>query len=190
MTNFIPDIKTYSAEDFISTIYKLYRDECSFWLMQKFGIGKEDAIDIFQNTIIIFYEKVVCEKGNIPLDKLRPFLYGIARNKGLEYLRSLEKYATERFENIQCPISDQIEEKVKIEYQFDIINKGLDKLSAASKKILSLFYFQGKSISEITIIMGYKNSETTKNMKYKSLQKLKREVESIPDTFSLKILTV
>jgi len=178
MRNYIlkPNLTPSSGNQLLKNIYLQYKGECTYWLMQKFGLGKEDAIDVFQNTVIILHDKIENHKLDLPAEKLKSYLFGIARNKGLEYLRSLDKYVTTNYAEQILKDSTTIREKELIEKKIEAISEGISLLSKSSQDIIMLYYEQHKSISEITEILGYKNNETTKNMKYKSVQKLKRIV--------------
>lgn len=178
MRNYIPkpDFSPTSGNHFLETVYLQYKGECTYWLMQKFGISKEDAIDVFQNTVIILHDKLENQKLDLPAENVKSYLYGIARNKGLEHLRSLDRYITKNYAEQLLNDSYSIKEKELLEKKINAISEGLSQLSKASQKIITLYYDKHKTIPEITSIMGYKNNETTKNMKYKSLQKLKKLV--------------
>jgi DNA-directed RNA polymerase specialized sigma24 family protein len=115
---------------------------------------------------------------DLPSDKIKAYLYGIARNKGLGYLRLLDKYVMTNYAQQILNNAASIREKEIIEIKIDAISKDIPQMSEASQKIITLYYEKHKSISEITEIMVHKNNETTQNMKYKSLQKLKKLVNS------------
>lgn len=180
MRNYLrkPDLSPSSGNQLLEEIYLRYKGECTYWLMQKFGIGKEDAIDVFQNTVIILHDKLENQKLDLPAENIKAYLYGIARNKGLEHLRSLDKYITTNYAENILKDASTIREKELLEKKIEAISVGISQLSEASQNIITLYYEKHKSITEITRIMGYKNNETTKNMKYKSIQKLKSVVKT------------
>jgi len=159
----------------IETIYEQCQTECCFWLMHKFGLVREDASDVFQNTMITIYKKMVDQRLNLPATKLKSYLYGVACNKGHEHIRAMDKVMLHNPLAINYDLQDNDEAHLQ-EVKSSAIKVGLSKLSNSSQTILKLYYTESHSIAEITQKLGYKNHDTTKNMKYKSLQKLKKVV--------------
>jgi len=49
-------------------------------------------------------------------------------------------------------------------------------LGEPGRTILELYYYHGKNMEEIAELLQYKNSATAKNLKYKSLLRLKKIV--------------
>ena len=70
----------------------------------------------------------------------------------------------------ESPVPDTYEQKLKL-----VIQK-LAELGEACKAILELFYFERRSIPEITQALDFANVNTTKSRKYKCNQRLKKLV--------------
>ena len=50
----------------------------------------------------------------------------------------------------------------------------LEQIGDPAKSLLELYYYHGMSMEEIAQKLGYKNSSTVKNLKYKFLNRLRK----------------
>ncbi len=107
---------------------------------------------------------------------IKTYLYAVAKNKWREAQRAAAKHSTLTVASAARQRQDTAD--VAEEEKLQRVLFHLTRLRDTSRKILHLYYYQRRSISEITEIMGYKNDSTTKNMKYKSIQRLKRLIET------------
>jgi RNA polymerase sigma-70 factor (ECF subfamily) len=67
-----------------------------------------------------------------------------------------------------------------------LISTTLSKIGDPCYRLLELFYFVQKTMEEISVELGYKNPETTKNQKYKCMERLRKMVEEERSGFQLK----
>ena len=142
-------------------------------LILKNGGDLDDAKDVFQEAMIILYDKI--SAGSFELhSKLKTYLYSVSRNVWLKRLSKKGIYS-----NI-----DDIEEKVAVEedverykekdQQFAMMEEALDKLGEPCQTIIKDFYIRGLNMQEICEKFGYTNADNAKNQKYKCLQRLKK----------------
>jgi len=161
----------------VKKIYLDYRKYCINWLLNNFSTDINTALDIFQLAVTIFYNKTI--KVDFPSDNLneRNYLIGICKNLMKSHLRASKKMEpiTELIE-LNYPQSHPDEDTEFKKRRIKKILKTIDSLNEPCKTILELFYFKGYTIEEISQVMGYKNKNTTKNMKYKCICKVKKLV--------------
>lgn len=76
--------------------------------------------------------------------------------------------------------SMQIEEDTQ-EYQrkMDIVHRAMQELSDTCKKLIELRYFTELTMESICELLGYKNPDTAKNLKYKCMRILRRKVSNM-----------
>ena len=152
-------------------IYYLCRVNCQEWLQKEFKCSPEDAEDIFQMSILILYDNVVNGKLQVLTSNVNTYLLGIAKNKALELMRKRKYYISDEIlSNVLTYITSE-EPDVK-EEQLNLAWQSLDELGDPCKSILIQYYYNDKSMEEITSMMNYKNTDTTKNQKYKCLKRL------------------
>lgn len=170
MTDWIQEVKTNENEA-LKKIYTLCRQDCILWLQKEFNCSADDAIDIFQVSMMIFYDNVVSGKLIQLTSDLLTYINGIAKNKAMELYRSRKNLVS------SDALKDMVvhfvsEESESNEDQIILASQSLDELGDPCKTLLIHYYYYDKSMDEITKIMQYKNADTTKNQKYKCLKRL------------------
>ncbi|SHM13670.1 RNA polymerase sigma factor, sigma-70 family [Chitinophaga jiangningensis] len=135
---------------------------------------EDDAKDVFQEAIIILYEKAC--KGDFTLtSRLKTFLYSVCRHLWLKKLQSnhgMYALPTELEEII--PAEEIVDDHEAKDEQFRIMEKAMDSLGQPCKTILEDYYLHKHSMQEIAEKFGYTSSENAKNQKYKCLMRLKK----------------
>jgi RNA polymerase sigma factor (sigma-70 family) len=136
--------------------------------------SEPDAKDLFQEAVIILYEKVQ-EGGFVLTSKLKTYIYAVCRRLWLKKLQGQAWQGTisEELEDI-TPVEDTIEEAEKRDEQYVIMEKAMSHMGEPCKTILEDYYLHKRSMQEISEKFGYTNSENAKNQKYKCLMRLKK----------------
>ena len=163
------------GEKLLKEVYSNYRDEFLLWALNNHSCTLEEAKDVFQQSVIIFYENISSGKLTHITTQLKTYIFGIGKNKLRELARKEQKMKSSYNEHIYSENddlyyqgNDQYEDKLKN------VNLCLTKMGDPCKKILELYYYHRKSMIEITETLDYKNSDTAKNLKYKCLQRLRQ----------------
>lgn len=156
----------------IETIYKE-----NFNLIQALVINNsgtsEDAKDIFQESMIVLYEKV--RSGTFELNcQIKTFVYSVSRRIWLKRLMHLNRFnLLDANENL-IPVDEEMDEHEKRNAEYNLMEKAMGGLGEPCKSLLEAFYLQKRSMQEISISFGYTNAENAKNQKYKCLMRLKK----------------
>ena len=161
----------------LAVIYREYRSEFIAWITSKFQCSRDEARDIYQVSIIAFYENIASNKLQSLSSSVKTYLFAIGKNKFLEYRKS-----DSRFDYISDGNGYELEEVVSWEKQekemrLQIAERCLEKLGDPCKSLLELYYFHGMSMEEIAGKLSYKNPNTSKNLKYKCLIRLRNLFE-------------
>ncbi len=139
--------------------------------------NEADAKDIFQDGLIVFYEKVLHPKF-VKTSTLKNFLFGICRNL---WLKRLRKASSKREES-----TDEIKESLLVEdtselelmrEQDELVANLLQQLDEKCRKVLILFYFERKSMRDIADLLGMANDRVAKNKKSRCMDKLREIYE-------------
>ncbi|MDN4165321.1 RNA polymerase sigma factor [Cytophagales bacterium LB-30] len=132
--------------------------------------SEEEAKDIFQDALIAFWQKVI--GGEFVLtSRISTYLYSICQNLWRKELDRKSRLSHEEKDGEVFMQGDQ-QEKARI------IHQCIEDLGDTCKKILTYYYFDGRSMDEIAELMGFANSDTAKTKKYKCKQKLDSLVKS------------
>lgn len=182
----IAKIKTGGHAE-LGMVYEEYRREFLSWITKDYSCSEDDAKDIYQVTILIFYDNIKLGKLEHLVSSVKTYLFGIGKNIVMENIRKTSRYTPidqERW--LKEHLIDEPENMVK-EQSFEIAKQALAKLGEPCRKLIELFYYDRKSLEEITDLLGYKNAETAKNQKCKCMKRLRKlcEEESNKTSISL-----
>lgn len=133
----------------------------------------EKAKDIFQEAFVAVWQ-------NIKLDKFIPnndtalsgYIYQIAKNKWIDYLRSAYKKNTLHSDNIVLTNEAEPEVAEEQEQQLQQMKTHFANLGATCKDVLLRFYYKKESLRNIATSLGWTEA-TARNNKYRCLQQLK-----------------
>ncbi|MEC7755325.1 sigma-70 family RNA polymerase sigma factor [Roseivirga sp. UBA1976] len=164
--------------DALEEIYRSYRVSFIKWITYSHKCTKEQAVDIFQYAILSFYENVLEDTVEEINDAgIKTYLYSIGKNKLLSDSRrdSRLSFNEELEDNLLLEeIDDQTQDR---EGKLEKVRSIIETLQTPCADILKLFYFNNLSNDEIAEVLGYKNGNTVKNLKYKCIQRIKRLLE-------------
>ncbi len=158
----------------LEDVYKTYREEFINWLSKNYQCDMEEARDLFQYAILVFYKNAMEGKLDTLQSSIKTYLFAIGKNQVLKKAHLKSKFSYDVMDNLMDHSdSDKLD---KLEYEKNLIqvHEALQSLGDSCKELIQLTYFNRLSMDEITSKMGYKNSDTTKNLKYKCVQRLKK----------------
>lgn len=145
-----------------------------FQLIIKNNGDEDDAKDIFQEAVIVLYDKI--NSGDFVLSsKLKTFLYSVCRRLWLKRLNKPDRisFNMQEHEEVVSVDEDVLVYQQK-EDQFLLMEQSLHLLGEPCQTIISDFYLRNLSMQEICEKFGYTNADNAKTQKYKCLQRLKK----------------
>ena len=157
----------------IETIYREHFAMVQAFILNNSG-NPEEAKDIFQETMIVLYEKAV--SGSFELNcLLKTFIYSVCRRLWLKRLQQIQRYRMLE-ENIEetIPVEEEIETHDKRNTDFTLMENALDRIGEPCKRLLEAYYIQKKNMQDIAESFGYTNADNAKTQKYKCLMRLKK----------------
>jgi len=134
----------------------------------------DDARDIFQETMIVLFEKV--RSGSFELNcQLRTFLYSVARRLWLKRLQQQNRYTSpgDSLESV-VPVEEELRAHDQRNAEFEMMDKAISNLGEPCKSLLEAYYLQKQNMQVIAANFGYTNADNAKNQKYKCLMRLKK----------------
>jgi len=167
-------IKNKDSEKVLKEIYHKYRNEFLLWVIGNHSCTMDEAKDIFQQSMISFYENVKSGKVTQITTQLKTYIFSIGKNKILELMRKKRSQQSRYNDHIYLD-NDYMYNEVDDDYEGKLknVNICLIKMGDPCKNILEQYYYHKKSMMEISEILEYKNRATVKNLKYKCLQRLR-----------------
>lgn len=157
-------------ESAIEYLYKKYY-RMMINLVQKNNGTEDEAKDIYQDALVVFWEKVA--SGDFVLSsKISTYLYSVCTNLWRKELERKKK-----------TVSEEHDVAVHVNYgsneQIEAIHSCIAKMSDTCQKVLTMYYFDRISMAEIAEKLGFSNSDTAKTKKYKCKKELDSLVLSI-----------
>lgn len=157
----------------VETIYRENYNTIQALIINNNG-STDDAKDIFQEAMIVLYEKV--RSGTFELNcQIKTYVYSVSRRLWLKRLQQLNRYSAP-VENLESlvPVEDEIEAHEQRNLEFDMMNKAISSLGEPCKSLLEAYYLQKRNMQDIAASFGYTNADNAKNQKYKCLMRLKK----------------
>ena len=156
----------------VETIYKDNYNLVQALVINNNGTS-EDAKDIFQEAMIVLYEKV--QSGSFELHcQIKTFVYSVSRRLWLKRLMQQNRFNISDGHEDSISVDEEMEDHEKRNTEFLMMEKAMNGLGEPCKSLLEAFYLKKKSMQEIAGTFGYTNSENAKNQKYKCLMRLKK----------------
>jgi len=169
----IEDIKNGNHQR-LALIYRTYRSEFIAWLSSSYACSRDEAKEVYQVSILTLHENILNNKLSELSSSIKTYLFAIGKNKFQELRRAdqLIAYTT----NSNGLEIEEVEnwEAIDKEHKLQLMERSLELLGDPCKTLLELYYFHGLSMEEITEKIGYKNSNTTKNLKCKCIVRLRK----------------
>lgn len=157
----------------IETIYKENYNMVQALIINNNG-NNDEAKDIFQEAMIVLYEKV--RSGTFELNcQIKTYLYSVSRRLWLKRLHQMNRYMpTQESLEETVSVEEELDEHERINNEFHVMDKAISSLGEPCKSLLEAYYLQKRSMQEIAVSFGYTNADNAKNQKYKCLMRLKK----------------
>ncbi|MDB5195786.1 MAG: polymerase subunit sigma-70, partial [Flaviaesturariibacter sp.] len=133
----------------------------------------DDAKDIFQEALIVLYEKV--KSGSFELNcQIKTYVYSVSRRLWLKRLMHQSRFSIGEPDEETIGVEEDLETHEKRDLEFTMMEKAMAGLGEPCKSLLEAFYLQKRGMQEIAASFGYTNADNAKNQKYKCLMRLKK----------------
>lgn len=158
----------------MKVLYERHQKEFISWIKNRYACSEDQAKEYYQLAVVTFYENVRSGKINNLNCSIKTYLFAIGRNQALEQLRRDERKVRDVDERIMDLSSRDTEERGELEHNLELVEHCLEVLGEPGRTILELYYYHGMSMEQIAARLKYKNADTAKNLKYKSLMRLRK----------------
>jgi RNA polymerase sigma factor (sigma-70 family) len=157
----------------VETIYRKHYSMIQTLVINNNGTS-DDARDIFQEAIIVLYEKA--KSGSFELHaQLKTYIYAVSRRLWLKKLGRNARFSGDLANAAETiATEDDLEMYEHRTADFEIMEQALQSLGEPCKELLESYYIRKKNMSEIAKEFGYTNADNAKNQKYKCLMRLKK----------------
>lgn len=143
------------------------------------GGTKDDADDIFQDAMIVFFQLVRNHKYETKKE-IEPFVMAVCKNLYIDKLRKANKMSVMSFkddyENIP-ELDNQLTRIVELE-KAEMMHALFQQLDQKCQQILTFCLVEKKSMKEICTLLGYSSENVAKTIHYRCKQYFIRILES------------
>jgi RNA polymerase sigma factor (sigma-70 family) len=159
-------------------VYKQHYKIISAWIQQNGGTAN-DAADIFQEAMVVLYEKAQQEDFRLTC-KIGTYLFAVSKHIWYKKAQKLQKQPILLPDNAgldegaDWAYEDDVKVHQEREAHYEQLNMALDQLGEPCRSLIKAFYHQDKSMQEIAADFGYTNPDNAKTQKYKCLNRLRK----------------
>ena len=158
----------------LADIYKAHRFEFITWITNQYHCSNDEAKDLYQVAIIALYDNIKSNRLNKLDSSIKTYLFAIGKNKILEQRKSSYKFSKRSdHEVLDVPEIGRWENE-DYEASLQMVEQSLHKLGDPCRTLLELYYFHNMTMEEIAKRLQHKNTDTSKNVKYKCLRRLRK----------------
>jgi RNA polymerase sigma factor (sigma-70 family) len=158
----------------LAALYKKYYQFVLKFVVKNSGT-EEAARDIYQEAIIVLYEKAQ-DPGFVLTCQLQTYIYSVVKRLWLKHLRASGKsyLFKDDEENEVADVSADLNEHLEKEKDIIKMTKSLAELGEPCSSLIRDYYVHHLGMDQIAEKFGYSNADSAKNQKYKCLQRLKK----------------
>ncbi|MDD5037754.1 MAG: sigma-70 family RNA polymerase sigma factor [Dehalococcoidales bacterium] len=162
-----PKIREY--EDRLAGLYEEYYDRIAHYVYVRIG-NREEAEDIAGEVFLKALQSLSSyrEQG-IPM---QGWLYRIAHNLTVDYLRKMAKRPTADIDPTLLPDDDNPAHTAEINIQFERVTQAMKELTAEQREVINLRFLGGLTSKEVGDILN-KSDGAVREMQRAAMEKLR-----------------
>ena len=162
----------------LSAIESLYLEWRTDFLdfARRYQPSDEDALDAYQDALVIFYENIVSGKLEKLTSSAKTYLFSVGKYTLLNKLKAKNKY-------IPLEVEDKLHNVNKEDVEYNLnereekVYQLLKQLGPRCQQLIELFYFQKLSIKTIAQQLKLKNENTVKAHKSRCIKSLRDKMK-------------
>ena len=169
-------------EDAISKLYLDVKSSFVKYIKKYSGLKADEAEEIYQEAFYIMYSKIREGGLSMMIPDLPKYLFGIGRNLVSNAYKLHQKMVGDIYDGANLPIDsfNEVREQFENDSKQDIVRKAVQLLTEPCKSILSKFYWDELSYSEIlTLVPNFSNTDALKAQKYKCMQRVSKTIKEM-----------
>jgi len=162
------------SDQALMTLYNRYVDK-----LYNYGTQLSRDNELVRDTVQDVFVYLVQKRANIKRpDSIKFYIYACFRRKLFKTLERSKKIAYreeyDRTDGFQLTVEPDVK-SIHTKFTMDtkrVLESASKRLPTKQREIIMLHYFEGLSIKEVAEVLGYSNSESARNLLYKSLKGL------------------
>ena len=161
-------------------IYSLHRSPFLEWSKKRFQVREEDLLDIFQESVIVFYQNIQEGKIQELNCSIRTYLFSVGKNLIFKQFQKQQKTILKETidESLLNDVNTEVYDQMELNHHQRLLKEAFAQLGTICRQLLTLFYYREFALESIATQMGYKNTDTVKSQKRRCMHQL----ETLLDT--------
>ena len=150
-------------------------------LIYKMKGSEDDALDIFQESVIILFRQIKLNKISEVIN-LDGFIYRVSKNLYLNKLRQANRFVeyTDRMDTSEEP---EVETHMFMKESESELMSLFNKIGDKCRELLKALIFEELNYEEVALKFGFASGEVVKTQKYRCKKKLEILLEENPSLF-------
>lgn len=166
----IAAIRSNDDDKVLHELYRHVKPKVVAYIKSNSG-SLEEADDIFQDAVLVFYKQVKLDKFNEEY-AITGFLYSVSRNLWINKAKRDQRSSSlSESEEQVADHSDALQDMITQE-RSTVLGALIKSLGENCEQILSMTYYQKISLKKIAFKLGYANEGAVKTRNYKCKQRL------------------
>lgn len=160
-------------------MYDLYYPVTERYILRNNGTS-DDARDVFQETLLVLMDRIPKEDFQLT-SSLKTYVFSIASRIWLKKLRDAKKISgtPEPEDMIPDAGPNAFEQKEAAAAQNGFLQQVFNSVTSHCQLLLMRTFLEEAKREDLVAEMGYKNTHTFDNQKYKCLMQAKKSVQKI-----------
>lgn len=160
----------------IADLYRAYRDNFVQWMQETSNCDEQEALDIFQESVLAVYKNIVAGKLTTFNSSIKWYLFGVGKKI---YVTRNRKRKVDIEHRAELPDIGEMElnpslSAQEVDEQELLLTKMLQNLKEPCYSILHLHYYEKQKIGEIARKLGYKNANVVSIQKIRCIKALRK----------------
>ncbi|MGB1243461.1 MAG: RNA polymerase sigma factor [Chitinophagales bacterium] len=165
----------------VNVLYEEYRPFFVRLMQQKHRCSEEEAIDIFQDSIIVLYKNAQAGKLDDLRSQLKTYFFRVGVNIFLKRLEKQKRSNAAQETSLQKKEGENIgiEQQLQLKDRKKLVAQLLKRMENPCQTILYLFYYRRYSIEAIQKKMDYNSSAVVRTQKKRCVRTFERQLKKV-----------
>ncbi len=155
-------------------LYRLHREEFIHWAQHNYKIEEDNAIDIFQDTLVALHNNVIKGKLTALNTSLKTCLHAIGKSIIEKKISQTSTAPAGQKEELSTPLETEVIDQITVNDRQRVVASLLETIGEPCKTLLKLSYFKDLSIEAIVTAMAYQDENEAKKQKLRCVSTLKQ----------------
>lgn len=163
--------------ELIDTLYRDHREAFLHYARQQLRANEEDAVDGFQDAVIVFYKNVVNGKLTELSCSIRTYLFAVGKRiiyRKNEKRRRESPVDLETERNPADELDLSVFERIESDHRKQLLASGMAQMGETCRQILTLFYYHRYPIESVQQTLGLSSPGAVRVKKLRCLDQLKK----------------